>query len=138
MWKEEDLINLKHNHTCMVLLLVNVTWKSFHSQRCSTTCAKTTCPFPQAPAIWVPSIDHVILNMLPVLGFSKAYDHWGRKNKNRINLFQKHFKEVSNWTYVNILGWFFFKECIFILELFRNIFLNKMIAYWNRRYRCDF
>jgi len=56
----------------MVLLLINVTSKFFHSQRWSTTWAKMTCPFPHAPASWVPSIDQAILNMLPVFGFSKA------------------------------------------------------------------
>lgn len=58
--------------TCMVLLLVRVMTKFFHSQCCSTTWAKMTCPFPQAPASWVPSADQAKLNTLPVLGFSNA------------------------------------------------------------------
>lgn len=63
--------------TCMVLLLVRVITKFFHSQCWSTTWAKMTCPLPQAPASWVPSADQARLNTLPVLGFSSAYDHWG-------------------------------------------------------------
>lgn len=41
----------------------------------SITCAKITCPFPQAPASWVPSVDHEILKTDPVFGFSREYDH---------------------------------------------------------------
>ncbi len=58
--------------TCMVLLLVSVITKFFHSQCCSTTWAKMTWPLPQAPASWVPSADQAKLNTLPVLGFSNA------------------------------------------------------------------
>lgn len=58
--------------TCMVLLLVRVITKFLHSQCCSTTWAKMTCPLPQAPASWVPSADQATLNTLPVLGFSNA------------------------------------------------------------------
>lgn len=40
------------------------------------TLPKMTCPLPHAPPTCVPSLDHAKLKMLPVLGFSNAYDHW--------------------------------------------------------------
>ena len=41
----------------------------------SMTWANMTCPLPHAPANCVPSLDHAMLNTLPVLGFSRACDH---------------------------------------------------------------
>ena len=47
-----------------------------HPSYLSMTWANMTCPLPHAPANCVPSLDHAMLNTLPVLGFSRACDHW--------------------------------------------------------------
>lgn len=36
--------------------------------------------FPQAPASCVPSLDHAILNNDPLFGFSRACDHWKKRD----------------------------------------------------------
>lgn len=68
----DQAAQLSGDFTFMVLLLIKVIWKFFHSQCCSSTWAKMTWPFPHAPASWVPSMDQEMAKMLPVLGFSRA------------------------------------------------------------------
>ena len=41
----------------------------------SITWPNMTCPLPQAPATCVLSLDQAMLKMLPVFGFSSAWDH---------------------------------------------------------------
>lgn len=46
----------------------------------SITLPTTTCPEPHPQANWVLSLDQLIENMLPILGFSKLYDHFESLN----------------------------------------------------------
>ena len=54
----------------------------------SMTCANKTCPLPLAPETCVLSLDQAIEKMLPVCGFSSAYDHCKSRLELRLDKFQ--------------------------------------------------
>ena len=84
-WERDWCVSHTHSETSVSIDCLQSFWQIQFWCYLSTTCANMTCPLPQAPANWVPSEVHASFSTVPLLGFSRLWDHWegGRREKER-------------------------------------------------------